>query len=197
MRAQIEALKAAIGRLPRGLAEHVERVVAEADRLAAGFQELDREQVELAAWGHDIARALSRRELLARARGFGLEVSAVEEEAPILLHGPVGAEVLRREHGIDDPQVLAAARFHSTGRAGMSLVEKIIFVADKVEPDKVRAKPALARVRELADRDLDAAILEYLDQMLVVAREEGWPLHPQALAARNELVLARQGKRRA
>ncbi len=192
MQAQIEALKAAIGRLPRGLAEHVERVVAEADRLAATFKELDREQVELAAWGHDIARALSRRELLARARGFGLEVSPVEEEAPILLHGPVGAEILRQEYGIDDPEVLAAARFHSTGRAGMSLLEKVIFVADKIEPGKVRAKPALARVRELADQDLDAAILEYLDQMLVVASEENWPLHPYAIAARNERLLARR-----
>ncbi len=192
MQAQIEALKAAIGRLPRGLAEHVERVVAEADRLAAGLRELDREQLELAAWGHDIARALSRRELLARARGFGLKVSPVEEKAPILLHGPVGAEILRREHGIDDPEVLAAARFHSTGRAGMSLLEKVIFVADKIEPGKVRAKPALARVRELADRDLDAAILEYLDQMLMVASEENWSLHPQAIAARNERLLARR-----
>ncbi len=192
MRAQIEALKAAIARLPRGLAEHVERVVAEADRLAAGFKELGKEQVELAAWGHDIARALSPQELLPRARRFGLEVSPVEEEAPILLHGPVGAEILRQEHGIDDPEVLAAARFHSTGRAGMSLLEKVIFVADKIEPGKVRAKPALARVRERADRDLDAAILEYLDQMLVVAREEGWPLHPQAVAARNELLLSRR-----
>jgi predicted HD superfamily hydrolase involved in NAD metabolism len=197
MQAQIEALKAAIGRLPRGLAEHIERAAAEADRLAAGFKELDREQVELAAWGHDIARALSPRELLARARRFGLEVSPIEEEAPILLHGPVGAEILRREHGIDDPEVLAAARFHSTGRAGMSLLEKVIFVADKIEPGKVRAKPALARVRDLADRDLDAAILEYLDQMMAVAREEGWPLHPQAVAARNHLLLAkRQGKLR-
>ena len=192
MQAQIEALKAAIGRLPRGLAEHVERVVAEADRLAAGLKELDREQVDLAAWGHDIARALSRRELLARARGFGLEVSPVEEEAPILLHGPVGAEILRQEHGIDDPEVLAAARFHSTGRAGMSLLEKVIFVADKIEPGKVRAKPALARVRELADRDLDAAILEYLDQMLMVASEERWPVHPYAIAARNERLLTRR-----
>ncbi len=192
MQAQIEALKAAIGRLPRGLAEHVERVVAEADRLAAGFEDLDKQQVELAAWGHDIARALSHQELLARAHGFGLEVSPVEEEAPILLHGPVGAEILRQEHGIDDREVLAAARFHSTGRAGMSLLEKVIFVADKIEPDKVRAKPALARVRELADRDLDAAILEYLDQMLVVASEENWPLHPQAIAARNERLLSRR-----
>jgi len=191
MRAQIEALKTAIGRLPRGLADHIERVAAEADRLAAAFKELDREQVELAAWGHDIARALSHQQLLARARGLGLAVSPVEEHAPILLHGPVGAEILRQEYGIDDPEVLAAARFHSTGRAGMSLLEKVIFVADKIEPGKVRAKPALARVRELADRDLDAAILEYLDQMLVVAREEGWPLHPQAVAARNELLAKR------
>jgi predicted HD superfamily hydrolase involved in NAD metabolism len=194
MRAQIGALKAAIGRLPRGLAEHVERVAAEADRLAGGFKELSREQVELAAWGHDIARALSPRELLAKARQFGLEVGPVEEEAPILLHGPVGAEILHQEYGIDDPQVLAAARFHSTGRAGMSLLEKVIFVADKIEPGKVRAKPGLATVRELADRDLDAAILEYLDQMLQTARQEGWLLHPQAVAARNELLPAgRQG----
>jgi len=192
MRAQIEALKAAIGRLPRGLAEHVGRVVAEADRLAAGFGDVNREQVELAAWGHDIARALSRQELLARARGFGLEVSPVEAEAPILLHGPVGAEILRREYGVDDPEVLAAARFHSTGRTGMSLLEKVIFVADKIEPGKVRARPALARVRELAERDLDAAILEYLEQMLAMAREEGWSLHPQAVAARNELLLSRR-----
>jgi predicted HD superfamily hydrolase involved in NAD metabolism len=192
MRAQIEALKATIGRLPRGLAEHVERVVAEADRLAADFKELDREQVELAAWGHDIARALSPQELLARAQEFGLEVSPVEEEAPILLHGPVGAEILRQEHGIDDAEVLAAARFHSTGRAGMSLVEKVIFVADKIAPGKVRAKPALARVRELADRDLDAAILEYLDQMAMVASEENWSLHPQAIAARNERLLTQR-----
>jgi predicted HD superfamily hydrolase involved in NAD metabolism len=198
MRAQTEALKAAIARLPRGLAEHVERVVTEADRLAGSLEELDREQVDLAAWGHDIARSLSPQELLAEARRFGLEISPVEEEAPILLHGPVGAEILRQEYGIDDPEVLAAARFHSTGRAGMSLLEKVIFVADKIEPGKVRAKPALARVRELADRDLDAAILEYLDLMLETARQEKWPLHPQAVAARDELLLARrQGETRA
>ncbi|KPK47689.1 MAG: hypothetical protein AMJ77_02260 [Dehalococcoidia bacterium SM23_28_2] len=192
MRAQIEALKAAIGRLPKGLADHVERVATEADWLAGGLGEPTRERVELAAWGHDIARALSSQELLDRAREFGLEVSPIEEEAPILLHGPVGAEILRRDYGIDDPEVLAAARFHSTGRAGMSLLEKVVFVADKIEPSKVEAKPGLSRMRDLADRDLDAAILEYLDQMLTVAREEGWPLHPQAVAARKELLLRRR-----
>jgi predicted HD superfamily hydrolase involved in NAD metabolism len=198
MRGQVEAVREAVTRLPRDLAEHVERVVAEAERLAAGFTGLDRKRVGLAAWGHDIARALSPQELLAGARRFGLEVSPVEEEAPILLHGPVGSEMLRRDYGIEDAEVLAAARFHSTGRAGMSLLEKVIFVADKIEPSKVRAKPALARVRALAQRDLDAAILEYLDQMLQTARRQGWPVHPDALTARKELLLARrQGEGRA
>jgi predicted HD superfamily hydrolase involved in NAD metabolism len=193
MRGQVEAVREAVARLPRELAEHVERVVAEAERLAARFPGLDRQRVELAAWAHDIARALSPQELLAGARRFGLEVSPVEEEAPILLHGPVGSEILRREYGIEDAEVLAAARFHSTGRPGMSLLEKVIFVADKIEPSKVRAKPALARVRALADHDLDAAILEYLNQMLQTARRRGWPVHPDALIARKELRSARRG----
>jgi predicted HD superfamily hydrolase involved in NAD metabolism len=192
MQAELEAVREAVARLPRGLAKHVERVVAEADRLAARFKGLDAEETQLAAWGHDIARALSPQELLAKAREFGLEIHPVEDEAPILLHGAVGAEILRRDYDVDDSRVLAAARFHSTGRASMSLLEKVIFVADKIESGKVRAKPALARVRELADRDLDAAILEYLDQMVTLAKREGWSLHPQAVAARNELLLARR-----
>lgn len=148
-----------MARLPQGLAEHVEGTVAEARRLARRYG-IDEEQVELAAWGHDLARAFSPQELLAAAHQFGLEVSPAEEQAPILLHGAVAAEMLRRDYGIDDPQVLAAARFHTVGRAGMSALEKIIFVADKIEPDKVRANPAAARAKELADRDLDAAIEE-------------------------------------
>jgi len=159
-RPQLEALRAAAARLPPGLAEHVEGTVAEARRLARRYS-IDEEQVELAAWGHDLARAFSPQELLAAARRFGLEISPAEEQAPILLHGAVAAEMLRRDYGIDDPQVLAAARFHTVGRAGMSLLEKVIFVADKISPDKVRANPALVRVRDLAERDLDAAIAEY------------------------------------
>jgi len=182
-------LRAAVARLPRGLVEHIEGAVAEARRLAL-IHGADEERAALAAWGHDIARAVSPPELLARARGLGLAVDPVEEQAPILLHGPIGAVILSRDYDIDDPDVLAAARHHTTGRARMSILEKVVFVADKVEASKVRARPILARVRELAERDLNAAILEYLEQMLAVAREEGWPPHPQAVAARNELLPA-------
>jgi predicted HD superfamily hydrolase involved in NAD metabolism len=181
-------LRAAVARLPRGLAEHIEGVVVEARRLAL-LHGVDDEQAALAAWGHDIARAFSPSELLAEARRLGLAVDPVEEEAPILLHGPIGAAILSRDYGIDDAEVLAVARYHTTARAGMSTLEKVVFVADKIEAGKVRAEPALARVCELADRDLDAAILEYLNQHLVKASRRGWPPHPQAVAARNHLLL--------
>jgi predicted HD superfamily hydrolase involved in NAD metabolism len=189
MDSQVETLRAAVARLPRGLAEHIEGVVAEARRLAL-LRGVDEDRAALAAWGHDIARALSPSELLAEARRLGLAVDPVEEEAPILLHGPVGAAILSRDYAIDDPEVLAVARYHTTARAGMSTLEKVVFVADKIEVGKVQGQPALARVRQLAGRDLDAAILEHLNQHLLEASRRGWPLHPNTVAARNELLLA-------
>jgi predicted HD superfamily hydrolase involved in NAD metabolism len=186
-------LRAAVARLPRSLAKHVEGVVAEARRLAR-VHGADEERAALAAWGHDIARALSPSELLAEARRLGLAVDPVEESAPILLHGPVAAEMLCRDYGVDDTEVLATARYHTTGRAGMSTLEKVVFVADKIEASKLKAQPALAKMKQLADHDLDAAILEYLNQHLLEASRRGWPLHPQTVAARNHLLLAKPPK---
>jgi predicted HD superfamily hydrolase involved in NAD metabolism len=167
--------------------------VAEARRLAL-LHGVDEERAALAAWGHDIARALSPSELLAEAGRLGLAVDPVEEAAPILLHGPIAAAILSRDYGIDDADVLATARYHTTARAGMSTLEKVVFVADKIEASKVRGEPALARVRQLADADLDAAILEHLDQRLMEASRRRWPLHPNTVAARNELLLIKLPK---
>jgi len=89
--------------------------------------------------------------------------------------------------------VLAVARWHSTGRAGMSTLEKVLFLADKVEPGKAAGRADLEEIRRLAETDLDGAVLRYLDLQLVDAVGQGWPLHPDAVAARNELLLTRQG----
>ena len=191
MARQIETLRTAVARLPRGLTEHIEGVVAEARRLAL-LHGVDEERAALAAWGHDVARALSPAELLAEAHRLGLAVDPVEEQAPILLHGPIGAEILSRDYAIDDIEVLTAARYHTTARAGMSTLEKVVFLADKIEAGKVRAKPALATVKKLAEQDLDTAILEYLNQHLLEASRRAWPLHPQTAAARTELLLSRR-----
>ena len=191
--ASLESLKAHVEALPRGLRRHIEGVVAEARRLAR-FHGVDEERAALAAWAHDIARANRPGELLRLARELGLNPNEVEEAAPVLLHGPVAARLLTSRFGIDDEEVLAVARWHTTGRAGMSSLEKVLFLADKVEPGKSAGQPDLEEVRRLAETDLDGAMLRYLDLQLLEAVRRGFALHAGTVAARNELILGRKGQ---
>jgi len=187
----LESLKAHIEGLPGGLRRHIEAVVAEARRLAR-LHGVDEERAALAARSHDIARAMRPDALLRLAGELGLNPNEVEHLAPILLHGPVAAALLAGRYGVEDEEVLAVARWHSTGRAGMSALEKVVFLADKVEPGKVAGRPEMEEVRRLAETDLDSAVLRYLDLQLLEAVRQAWPLHPDAVAARNELLLGRQ-----
>ena len=188
----LESLREHIEGLPDGLRRHIEAVAAEARRLAR-LHGVDEERAALAAWTHDIVRATDPEELLRLAHELGLNPNEVEEAAPILLHGPVAARLLASRYGVEDEEVLAVARWHSTGRAGMSALEKVLFLADKVEPGKAAARPDLQEVRRLAETDLDGAVLRYLDLRVLEAVRKGWALHPDTVAARNELLLSRQG----
>jgi len=188
----LESLREHIEGLPGGLRRHIEAVVAEARRLAR-LHGVDEERAVMAAWTHDIVRATDPEELLRLAHELGLNPNEIEEAAPILLHGPVAARLLTSRYGVEDEEVLAVARWHSTGRAGMSTLEKVLFLADKVEPGKAAGRADLEEIRRLAETDLDGAVLRYLDLQLVDAVGQGWPLHPDAVAARNELLLTRQG----
>jgi predicted HD superfamily hydrolase involved in NAD metabolism len=184
----LESLREHIEGLPGGLRRHMKAVAAEAKRLAR-VHGVGEDRAMMAALTHDIARAMDPEEVLRLARELGLSPNEVEETAPILLHGPVAARLLVSRYGVDDEEVLAVARWHSTGRAGMSALEKVVFLADKVEPGKAASRPDLEEVRRLAETDLDGALLRYLDLQLAEAVRQGWPLHPDAVAARNELLL--------
>ena len=184
------ALEGAVAELPRGLRDHVLRVVTEARRLAERYG-VDEERTVVAALGHDLARGLSPDELLRQAEAAGLAPSDVERAEPILLHGAVSAWLMAERFGVNDADTLAAARYHTTARAGMSALERVIYVADKIEPEKARADPALAEARRLADEGVEAAMRILLDRHVSKALERGWPLHPDTVAARNELVAHR------
>ncbi len=175
--------------LPPNLLRHIDRVVQHARRLAH-IHHADEELAALAAQAHDIARHLPGRELLALATRFGLPIDTVDRSEPVLLHGPVGALLLPLRYGVAEPEAIVTTRYHTTGRTGMSLIEKVVFVADKVEPKKVQKRPELAEVRELGERDLDAAMLRYLTLEQLRAAEKGWLLHPREVATRNALLLA-------
>lgn len=184
-----ERLRAALTKVPPGLAGHVLRVVDEVARLAH-IHGVDAQAARIAALGHDLLRAHSNGRLLTIAEEQSAAIDPVDRLEPVLLHGPLAVPILREQYGVVDADVLGAVAAHTTAAPRMSRLQKLLFVADKIEPHKADGRAPVQRVRELADSDLDAALRAYLDYHVLVALDERWPLHPNTIAARNELVAA-------
>jgi HD superfamily phosphohydrolase YqeK len=101
--------------------------------------------------------------------------------------------MLERDFGIEDAEVIDGVDCHTTARAGMAVLEQVLFVADKVEPHKLAREPLMAGVREAATSDLDAGVLRYLDWSIEQAGRRAWTLHPRTLEARSWLVTKQLG----
>ena len=178
--------------LPAGLVAHIARVVVLTERLARHHGASPGPALR-AAQGHDLLRALPDGELLARAEAGGLRILPVERAQPVLLHGPLGALELAERFGLRDPVVLDAVRYHTTGHPAFGPEGWAVFVADKVEPNKLAHWPALQGVLDLATESLEAAALAYLELSAARAIREGWTVHP--LAAETRAALAAAGSR--
>ena len=175
--------------LPKGLREHIERSREIGSSLALRHN-VDAARVDLGIAAHDLARGLNGDALLEQAERYGLRLHPVEQRSPILLHGHIAALWLEREDGFDDEDVLEAVRWHTTGRRGMGAIAKVVFLADKLDPNKVRRYPYLNEVQRLAEESLDRAILEFLDQGLLYFVREGQLIHTESVELRNELMMA-------
>jgi len=145
------------------------------------------DRAALAGLLHDCARNLPGGELLALARSYGIPVSGVEQVLPVLLHAPVGARLVREQFGVEDEAVLGAIARHTLGDGTMHLLDKVVFVADKVEPG--RRFSGVENIRALARRDLNRALLACFDMAIGLALRDGRLLHPQMIDARNRLLL--------
>jgi predicted HD superfamily hydrolase involved in NAD metabolism len=180
---QIVLVRKELESRPPGLVRHIERVVAEAASLAT-YWSADPERCALAAWGHDLFRALSADEQLRMAAEVGLDINDADRAAPVVLHGPTAAVVLRERLAIRDEEVLSAVRDHTLGRAEMPMIAKIILLADKFEPNKRSKRPVMKEIRRLARRDIDLALMCWSDWNWVDQAEHGWGTHPQHWLAR-------------
>jgi predicted HD superfamily hydrolase involved in NAD metabolism len=151
---------------------------------------VDPERACLGALAHDVARGLADRELLEQAARFGLPVGVVEKRVPILLHGPVGAEILRREDGLDDQPLYQAVYWHTTAHHCLDPLGQVVFLADKLDPAKIGRYPYQPRLRELALADLDRAVLEFTTRDLTSRLGQGEMVHPAMVETRNYLLSA-------
>lgn len=114
---------------------------------------------------HDCAKCLSNEKRLAICEKHNIAVSGAEKKNPFLLHAKVGSYLAMEKYGVRDKDIINAILNHTTGRPGMSMLEKIIWLADYIEPGRKQA-PHLAEIRRLAFVDLDAALLMALEDTL-------------------------------
>lgn len=159
--------------------DHVRGVVKTARALASRHG-VDPGRAAQAAWLHDCAKGMERESMepLLRAAGADRE----ERLLPALWHAPIGALLARRDYGVRDPEVLEAIQFHSTGAPGQTPLQKVLFVADYIEPGRP-AWPELPGLRRLARTDLDAAWAQVLGFKLNDLIRRRRPLHSRSIAA--------------
>lgn len=117
--------------------------------------------VSLAALLHDNAKNYSDEKKLRLCKEYKVPLSAMEEENIDLVHSKLGAVLAYEKYGIRDQDVLNAISYHTTGRPEMSLVEKIIYVSDFIEPGR-KEFPGLQKARELCFRNLDLGLMKIL-----------------------------------
>jgi len=157
---------------------HVLRVVKTSEELAKRFG-ADIETVKTAAYLHDIAKNLPDGQLQDILLAGG--ESSYLSYNPGVWHAPAGAILARTEYDIADADILAAIKNHTTGRANMSLVEEIVFLADYIEP--ARKQPGVSEIRKLAEASLPQAICRTLGNTISYLEASGQDIHPDIYEA--------------
>lgn len=160
---------------------HVRGCEQEAVRLAERWG-ADREQAAEAGILHDITKKLMLDEQLILCGKYGIITDTLEASSEKLLHAKTGAAVARDRFGVDD-QVYEAIRWHTTGRAGMSLLEKIVYMADYIEP--TRDFEGVDTLRALAYENLDKAMILGLEMSLEDVSSRGQIPHENTIEALN------------
>ena len=135
------------------------------------------EDAYIAGLLHDCAKCIPNEDKFEICKKYDIKISQYEKENPSLLHAKIGAFLAEKRYGISDKDILNAIRSHTTGMPGMSLLQKIIFVADYMEPNRTEA-PDLPQVREQAFVDLDKTICIILSDTLKYLEKKGAKIDP-------------------
>ena len=162
---------------------HTMGVAEEAVKLAEIYgTPQDQQKARVAGLLHDCAKDYPEAMRLRFCKEYKVKMDEIMEKQTDLIHPFLGAEVARREYQVTDEDILNAIRYHTTGRAGMSLLEKIIFIADYIEPNREKFD-GLEEARRLAYLDLDMAMKYILESTIAFVKERGRLLHPLSLEA--------------
>ncbi|MGG1677488.1 bis(5'-nucleosyl)-tetraphosphatase (symmetrical) YqeK [Neobacillus sp. NRS-1170] len=145
----------------------------------------DEKKAELAAIFHDYAKFRPKDEMkeIIATKSFPQDLLEYNAE---LWHAPVGTYLVEKEAGISDRDVLDAIRYHTSGRPGMTLLEKIIYLADYIEPG--RHFPGVDEVREMAKESLDKALIKAVQNTIVFLMKKNQRVYPDTFHTYNDLI---------
>lgn len=126
---------------------------------------IDMEKAMTAGLLHDCAKHLLPEKKLQKCKKYHLPVQEFERKNPELLHAKLGAYFAEHKYGVKDSEILSAITWHTTGRPAMTMLDKIVYIADYIEPNRNQA-PNLPIVRDLAFKDIDLCLLTILQDSL-------------------------------
>ncbi|GAA0340918.1 bis(5'-nucleosyl)-tetraphosphatase (symmetrical) YqeK [Bacillus carboniphilus] len=167
---------------------HTLGVVESSIQLSKLYQ-VDEKKAELAAIFHDYAKYRPKEEMrsIIIQEKMAADLLQFHHE---LWHAPVGAYLVKREVGIEDEDILLAIKSHTTGRPGMTDLEKVIFLADYIEPG--RKFPGVDEARELAKNDLNQAVIFALKNTIQFLMRQNQPIYPDTFQTYNHMQLNRR-----
>ncbi len=160
--------------------------VAETAQALAKRYGSDPGKAYIAGMVHDYGKRYSSKELLQKAEEHKLPLDWITLCQGKLLHAPVGAVLIEKELGICDSEILGAVAYHTTGRVGMTLLEKIIYLADYIEPGRVFQ--GVETIREAAKENFNSAQLLAVNTAIRSILERDLMLHPRSVDYRNNLL---------
>ena len=166
--------------------------VAESAKLLAQKYGADEEKAYLAGLLHDMMKDISKEEQLYIIEKSAIILTCVDKASPKLWHSIAGAAYLRDELGIKDEDIFNSVRYHTTGRAGMSLLEKVVYIADYISAD--RTYNGVEEMRRLTEESLEAAMLFALEFCIKKLAESGQVIHTDSINCYNELIINRKTK---
>ena len=141
--------------------EHTIGVMYTAESLAMRYG-VDMTKAAVAGLLHDCAKCIPNAQKIKMCKKNDIEITEMEEKNPSLLHAKLGAYMAEAAYGVDDPEILSAIKWHTTGKPDMSMLDIIIYMADYIEPNRDKA-PNLKQIRKLCFENIEEALYQVLE----------------------------------
>lgn len=171
--------------------KHSLGVCNEAVKLAEKYG-ADTEKAYTAGLLHDCAKDYKTDKQIELCRKYGVALDEITLACKPVIHAPLGAKIAEKDYGVDDKDVLDAIMCHTVAKERMSLLEKIIYIADMIEP--MRDFDGVEELRKTAYENIDKAFILGLKQSIVFNAQKNKIIHPDTISAWNYILMNEKQK---